>query len=115
MRKPPTTLIVAQMTATKPRIVADVAVLRARGDERADERDAADGVGRRHQRRVQQRRHARDDHEADEAGEYEDVELENESLRQHHDGGLRRLRRRRTTLPATISSATSMLQRAVLA
>ena len=53
MRKPPTTLMVAQMTAMKPRMVATCRV-GAGGDERADERDAADGVGARHQRRVQQ-------------------------------------------------------------
>ena len=75
IRKPPTTLIVAEATATKPRIVLHAPVLAARGDDRADERDARDRVGRRHERRVQQRRHARDDLVADEAGEDEDVEL----------------------------------------
>ena len=78
MRKPPTTLMVAHVTAMKPRIVAHRVVLRARGHERADERDAADGVRAAHERRVEERRHARDDLVADERGEHEDVETEDQ-------------------------------------
>ena len=69
-------LLVAQTTAMKPRIVATRLCARAGRDQRADERDAGDRVRRRHERRVQQRRHARDHHVADEAGQHEDVELE---------------------------------------
>src|SRR6516225_5874372 len=55
---------------------ADEPVIRAGGDERADEADRRDRVRRGHERRVQERRHARDHEEADEAGEHEDVELQ---------------------------------------
>ena len=48
----------------------------ARRHDRAHERDARDGVRRAHQRRVEQGRHALDDDEADEAGQDEDVQLE---------------------------------------
>src|ERR1043166_3560552 len=48
------------------------------GDDRSDERNAADRVGGGHEWRVQQRWHALDDHVADEAGEDEDVDVEKE-------------------------------------
>ena len=61
MMNPPTTLIVAEVTATKPRTLASRPRLGAGQHERADERDGADGVGRRHERGVEQGRHPRDD------------------------------------------------------
>ena len=44
----------------------------ADGEQRADDDDAGDGVGHRHQRRVQRRRHRPDDVVADEDREHED-------------------------------------------
>ncbi len=75
MRKPPTTLMVAQVTATKPRIwLREWWEPAARSD--ADERDAADGVGAAHQRRVQERRNPRNDLVADERRQDEHVQVE---------------------------------------
>ena len=48
-------------------------VRRTRQHQRSDERDAGDGVRRRHQRRVQQRRHAADDLVAEKRCQREDV------------------------------------------
>ena len=53
---------------------AEPVVLLAGDNQRADQRDAGKGVGRRHQRRVQQRRHARDDVKAEKAGQDENVQ-----------------------------------------
>ena len=78
IRNPPTTLTVAQITAMKPRMLLSGAVIAARGHQRADQGDAGDGVGRRHQRRVQQRRHPADHLVADEAGQDEDVDLDDD-------------------------------------
>ena len=71
-RKPPTTLIVAKTTATKRERLLERRVGRAGDEHRADEDDAVDRVRPRHERRVQQRRHARDELEAEEDGEDED-------------------------------------------
>src|SRR5262249_22533428 len=49
-------------------------VVAAGRDQRADQRDAGDGVGRAHERRVQERRHLGDHLVADEHREDEDVE-----------------------------------------
>ena len=92
MPKPPTTLIVAVKTAMKPSSVAmdglalgaagqqlvEVELICAGDDQRADQRDAGDGVGGRHQRRVQQRRNARDHLVAEKRGQHEDVERRSE-------------------------------------
>ncbi len=48
-------------------------VRRTRQNQRADERDAGDGIGGGHQRRVQQRRHAADDLVAQKGSQGEDV------------------------------------------
>ena len=53
-----------------------VVVAGAGGDDRSDERDAGDRVRRGHQWGVKQRWDPLDHHEADEAGEDEDVEFE---------------------------------------
>ena len=73
--KPPTTLIVAAVTARKPKTVAKRPLAAAGGHQRADQRNARDGVGGRHQRRVQQGGDFGDHQVADEAGQDEDVEL----------------------------------------
>ncbi len=52
---------------------ADRVVLRAGSDDRTDQRDARDRIGRRHQWRVQQRRHARDHLVAEKRRERENV------------------------------------------
>ena len=59
--KPPTTLIVARITAKKPRNVARCRVPSSRGEQGPDESDAGDGVRAGHQRGVQRRRNLRDD------------------------------------------------------
>ena len=58
--------------------VEGVLVRRAEDDHRADDDDAVDGIGARHQRRVEQRRHLRDHLDAEEDREHEDRQLENE-------------------------------------
>ena len=76
MRKPPTTLIVAARDRDDAEHGGERRLPGARGHDRADERDAGDGVGGRHQGRVQQRRDARDHLIADETGQHEDVQLD---------------------------------------
>ncbi len=56
--------------------VRNGAVVGARHDERSDERDRGDGVRRRHERRVQERRDPGDDVVAEESGQHEDVEAD---------------------------------------
>ena len=86
---PPTTLIVAAVTAMKPSTVLAVPWSAAGGHQRADQRNARDGVGGRHQRRVQQGRHLGDHLVADEAGQHEHVELQkwNQEARLNHFRG----------------------------
>src|SRR5206468_11417618 len=62
--------------------VGDAAVVATRHHQRPDQRDRRDGVGRRHERRVQQWRDAGDDVVAEEPGEHEDVEADFQ-LRRH--------------------------------
>src|SRR5205814_6091151 len=55
-----------------------VVVVGPRELDRADERDRRDGVGQRHQRRVQERAHPLDDLEADEGRQHEDEDGDGE-------------------------------------
>jgi hypothetical protein len=79
IRKPPTTFV-------------EPTVHLADDHEGADQRDAGDGVGGGHQRRVQQGRHARDDVNAEEAGEDKDVEANFYRGRRHVSGLLQRMK-----------------------
>ena len=69
--KPPKMLMLASTTAASPSHLAP-GTRRRRGDQRADDDHRGDGVGHRHQRRVQRRRHRPDHIIADEAGQHED-------------------------------------------
>ncbi len=73
--KPPTTLIAPKTTAIRPEDRREPAAAGTRDEDRADDHDAVDRVGARHQRRVQHRRHLRDHLEADEHGEGEHGQL----------------------------------------
>ena len=64
--KPPTTLIVPRITASRARMIAIGAVGGGGDQHRADDDDAVDGVGAAHQRGVEHGRHLRDDLVADE-------------------------------------------------
>src|SRR2546428_2600729 len=52
----------------------NVAVLTSRYHQRADEGDGCDGIGRGHQRCMQQRRNARDQVIAEEPGQHENIQ-----------------------------------------
>ena len=71
IRKPLTMLVIEAKSAMAPRIRMRERVVAAGHDDRADDRDRRDGVGERHQRRVQQPRHAADDADADERRQHE--------------------------------------------
>ena len=79
--KPPTMLMVAQVTAMEPRMVLTLLKSPPAATSEPTSEMPGDGVGAGHERRVQQLRHLRDDLVADEAGEHEDVEPEEQFLR----------------------------------
>ena len=114
--KPPTTLIVAAVTAMKPSEVATpVAGPTPAATSEPTSEMPRDGVGGRHQRRVQQGRHLGDDLKADEAGQHEHVELD-EGGGVHaspFDGGCRGTARRRSAahaqLPAWVTAMGPMI------
>ena len=86
-------------------------------DDRADQDHAVDGVGARHQRRVQRRRHLGDDLEADEHGQHEDRQ-QADAVHQPSSGNVmpsRSAPSRVTQQPATISSSQSRRHGAGLA
>ena len=80
IRNPLTMFVIDAKSATAPRTVMYQRVVEAGDHDRADDRDGRDRVRDRHQRRVQQARHPRDDTEADEGREHEHV---------HHRGEVR--------------------------
>src|SRR5262249_46365274 len=65
----------------KPEERAQGAVLGPGNHQRPDQRDTGDRIGCRHERCVEEGRHARDDVIAEEAGEHEDVEPKFKVLR----------------------------------
>ena len=88
-RKPPKMFTVARTSAQKPeaawatRSMAPACRLPcadADGEQRADDDHRGDGVGHRHQRRVQRRRHAPDHVIADEDRQHEDRQAEDERV-----------------------------------
>ncbi len=80
--KPPAMLMAVMRTATPAShlIQRDV---RGHLEQRADDDDAADGVGDAHQRRVQRWRDIPDHHVADETGEHEYREMRHERRRRN--------------------------------
>ena len=74
MMKPPTMLLVAATMAMVPSTVASVALVFAGEDDGAHHGDGIEGVGQRHQRRVQQGRDSADHLESDERRQHEYVE-----------------------------------------
>ena len=90
IRKPLTMLVIEAATATAPRIVVKVGLLFAGDQDRSDDRDGGDGVGQRHQRRVQQARDVLDDLEADERREHEH-EQHRPEIESRHWGSLKTL------------------------
>ena len=78
-RKPPTTLIVPKTIAmTRMTLLKRAVAAEAEHEQAAEQDDAVDRVGARHQRRVQRVRDLGDDREADEAGQHEDREVGDE-------------------------------------
>ncbi len=74
IRKPLTMLVIEAKTATAPRTVVSVRLLLAGQQHRADDGDRGDGVGQRHERRVEQPRDAPDDVHPQEGGQHQDEE-----------------------------------------
>ena len=87
-RKPPKMLTEASTSATKPKRLRPArrrrrpprAAVDADREQRADDDHGGDGVGHRHQRRVQRRRHRPDHVVADEDRQHEDREAEDEGV-----------------------------------
>ena len=78
MRKPLTMLVIDAKSAIAPSSVMSGGWLGPGDEDRADDGDGRDGVGQRHQRRVQQPRDPGDDAEADEGRQHEDEEERDE-------------------------------------
>ena len=70
-RKPLTMFVIEATTATVPRIVVKLGLLAAGQHDRPDHGDGRNGVGQRHQRRVQQPRDVADHQQPGERGQHE--------------------------------------------
>ena len=74
IRKPPTTLLVAAITARTPNTNESVLLCSPTRHDGADDRDGVEGIGKRHERRVEQRRDSPDDLKSDEGRQHKNVE-----------------------------------------
>ena len=96
-RKPPKMLTAAKAAATAPApleirtlpVSSPPRPLRRGGQQGADDDHRGDGVGHRHQRRVQRRRHAPDHVVADEDRQHEDRQAEDGGIDGFHRSSLR--------------------------
>ena len=82
MKKPPTMLLEEAAMAINAEDGGEARLMASGDDDGADHDDGVERVGERHQRRVQQRRDALDQLEADEARQHEDVQIRDE-IRRH--------------------------------
>ena len=75
---PPTMLLNDAATAIAPENRGEAGLMAAGDDDGRNHHDGVEGIGQRHERRVQQRGHPLDDFKSHEAGQDEDVQVRNE-------------------------------------